>query len=896
MKLLKYLLVAISIFNTFTLISQPCLYYNGNIFTSDSSLPQANYFIVDQGIITKVGKAISKDSIDLFSNRIDLKNECIIPGFIDSHVHFIDGALGLLQISLSDITSADSLRVKLSDTKSNLIDGIYVARDLGFEALKDIKLPVSFLDSIFGELPSIIFLKSGHAAICNKSGLKKLGFSKHTRFKDGEVSLDSNGYPTGWLLEEAAMESSKKISSIYTSKTLTNAILKAQSLALSYGITTIGDNTFSPFHLKIYQKMQQEGALKLRIWARSYGRIPETKILMQSMGNKKLGFIGKATDFNRVHYHAIKQFVDMSLSGNPKNGSETEPGGTVFLHKNQLKNMFLLNPNSTYAFHVQGKSGLQEIINSIEEIGKRNNPRRHVIDHAGYVSKEQLYSLNKLKAGVTILASQTFDYTALLHDYINSPNFKEEDLLDVRSKFKIARGALSSDFPYGMDIKFNQYKQVDGLNPFANIAVNTTAKLPDQTSILGFKDKTLNINEAVIAYTINGSYVLGADKLIGKIAKGYRADFNVLSENIFKANPVQLYDAKVAQCYIDGEKVFDRNTSNADSNKVFNKNVSGHDYAISPIFGYDPTVGFIYGAACFIFPLQTPSNYADLQVQATEKSNLSIQGSFIRYGLLNKLDFKLAAQYTDFVQYYFGEGDNTNADNYKQIFSNRYIVLPEFQYTLTNNLKLSILADYRARTESKIKTKDDIQLNETLFPNENTLGLGLNLSWDTRDNSFSTKNGYYAKTSVEYIPSTLNIKNYGSAGLYMAEFRYFHFLYTSKYVLATRASIGMSSGNPGYLFKYTLGGSQQLRGNYTNRFRGDKYYLLQGEFRFPIYKVFSGVGFIEAGDITDTHFTKLLYSYGAGIRFNIRENVILRLDYGFGKNQEGLFFTFGEAF
>lgn len=896
MKLLKYLLVIISICFSFTLSSQPCLYYNGNIFTSDSSLPIASYFIVDHGIITKIGNSINKDSIALFHNRIDLKNACIIPGIVDSHVHFIDGALGLLQISLSDITNADSLRLKLTVTKSNLIDGIYVARDLGSDVLNDIKSPVTFLDSIFGEIPTIIFLKSGHAAICNKSGLKKLGFTKHTRFKDGKIQLDNNNNPNGWLLEEAAMEASKRISSIYSSNTLTKAILKAQSLALSYGITTIGDNTFSPFHLKIYQKMQQEGALKLRVWARSYGRIPETKTLMQSMGNKKLGFIGKATDFSRVHFHAIKQFVDMSLSGNYRNGNALEPGGTVFLQQKQLKNMFLLNPINTYAFHVQGKSGIQQIINSLDEIGIRNNHRRHVIDHAGYVSKDQLYKLNKLNAGVTILASQTFDYTTLVHEYNNNPNFNEEDLLDVRSKFKIVRGALSSDFPYGMDTKFKQYKQVDGLNPFANIAVNTSAKLPDKTSILGFNHKILTINEAINSYTINGAYVLGADKLLGKIATGYKADFNILSENIFKENPIQLYDAQVTQSYIEGEKVFDRNLSKENSNTVFNKNISRHDYAISPIFGYDPTVGFIYGAACFIFPLQTPSNYADLQVQATEKSNLSIQGSFIRYGIKNKLDFKLAAQYTDFVQYYFGEGDNTNADNYKQIFSKRYVLLPEFQYALTNNVKFSILADYRARTESKIKTKDDIQLNETLFPNENTLGLGLSLSWDTRDNSFSTKNGFYLKTSTEYIPSTLNIKNYGSASLYMAEFRYFHYLYTSKYVFATRVSIGLSSGNPGYLFKYTLGGSQLLRGNYTNRFRGEKYYLLQGEFRFPIYKVFSGVGFIESGDITNTHFSKLLSSYGAGIRFNIRENVILRLDYGFGKKQEGLFFTFGEAF
>jgi hypothetical protein len=87
-----------------------------------------------------------------------------------------------------------------------------------------------------------------------------------------------------------------------------------------------------------------------------------------------------------------------------------------------------------------------------------------------------------------------------------------------------------------------------------------------------------------------------------------------------------------------------------------------------------------------------------------------------------------------------------------------------------------------------------------------------------------------------------------------------------------------------------------LRGYYSNRFRGTKFYDLQGELRFPIKGKFSGVGFADLGDITQSEFYTLQSSFGGGVRFTIRENVTLRLDYGFGKDQNGLFFTFGEAF
>src|SRR5680860_85370 len=113
------------------------------------------------------------------------------------------------------------------------------------------------------------------------------------------------------------MEALKRVGAKYSAQTIQRAILKGQELALSYGITTLGDNTFSPYHMKIYQALQREGDLNVRIWTRSFGRIPQTSGLMKPMGVKKLGFIGPKNDFSRVHYHLTKLFEDMSLSVPP---------------------------------------------------------------------------------------------------------------------------------------------------------------------------------------------------------------------------------------------------------------------------------------------------------------------------------------------------------------------------------------------------------------------------------------------------------------------------------------------------------------------------------------------------------------------------------------------------
>ncbi|MBE0653047.1 MAG: amidohydrolase family protein, partial [Bacteroidales bacterium] len=872
------------------------LYYNGNIFTSDTAHPFIRYFIVKNGKISVTGTNLDPDSVSTVDNRVNLNGKTIIPGLIDSHIHFIDGSLGLLQISLSDVRNTNELANKIKSTSNQLLDGYYVARDLGFSALSNIDSPRKFLDSLLPHSPAIIFLRSGHAAIANTLGLKKLGFNSRSIIADGTIGIAKNGESDGWLLEAAAMEALKRVGSKYSGQTIEKAIQKGQELALSYGITTLGDNTFSPFNMKIYQTLQREGDLNLRIWTRSYGRIDQTTSLMKPMGVKKLGFIGPRNDFEGVHYHLIKLFEDMSLSVPPGMTGNMEPGGTVYLDKNEIKKYLLLHPDDKFAFHVQGEKGLQNIIDALDELGTRNNRRRHVIDHAGYCTDKQLEELKNLGASVTILASQSFDYPTLLREYSNSDiKLRKGELLDARLKYNVIDGALSSDFPYGMDTSFVKYKFIDGLNAFPNMAVNVSGKMPDGVPLKGFENKTLTIQEAVKSYTANGARVLSEENLFGKISPGYVADFAVLDRNIFNKSPMDLYNCKVEQTYSGGKKVYDRNEKLSTEDFSAKGKINPYDYTISPVFGYDPSTGFVFGAAGFVYPLTTPASYGDVQIMATIPGKVQIQSSYMRYGIFKNTDFKVPFTFSTFPQYYFGENDATSGENYSELFSNRYFVKPEFTYSLPYNFKATVFGDFRARKETSALDKNGEQVNQKFFPDEQNLGLGLSLIFDTRDNPGSTKTGFYGSAYYENI-SSVNSPNTGNAGLLGADFRYFHYIYTSKYVFAARLSGGTSFGNLSYLFRYSLGGAERLRGYYSSRFRGNQFYSAQVEFRFPLYKKFSGVCFVDEGDVSDTKLDKVLLSYGGGIRFSINDNVALRLDYGRGKDQDGVFFTFGEAF
>ncbi|MBK7652240.1 MAG: hypothetical protein IPJ20_18155 [Flammeovirgaceae bacterium] len=103
------------------------------------------------------------------------------------------------------------------------------------------------------------------------------------------------------------------------------------------------------------------------------------------------------------------------------------------------------------------------------------------MDHAGYASGEQIKEAADLGLGLTIIASQLFDYENLssfykTHAPADQP-FDEHELLDTRMKYEMAKGALTSDYPYGMDTVFIELPEIDGLNPFPLMAVNVSWKV-----------------------------------------------------------------------------------------------------------------------------------------------------------------------------------------------------------------------------------------------------------------------------------------------------------------------------------------------------------------------------------------------------------------------------------
>ncbi|HLG29853.1 MAG TPA: amidohydrolase family protein, partial [Candidatus Brocadiales bacterium] len=112
--------------------SSNLILYNANVLTMDTKNPKAEAVAIAEDKISFVGQnneihqvcfrhpshiEHGQTSLSMppsSTKSIDLKGKTIVPGFVDSHVHFVQRGLQLLELDLRDTCSIDDVLSKLN--------------------------------------------------------------------------------------------------------------------------------------------------------------------------------------------------------------------------------------------------------------------------------------------------------------------------------------------------------------------------------------------------------------------------------------------------------------------------------------------------------------------------------------------------------------------------------------------------------------------------------------------------------------------------------------------------------------------------------------------------------------------------------------------------------------
>lgn len=194
---------------------------------------------------------------------------------------------------------------------------------------------------------------------------------------------------------------------------------------------------------------------------------------------------------------------------------------------------------------------------------------------------------------------------------------------------------------------------------------------------------------------------------------------------------------------------------------------------------------------------------------------------------------------------------------------------------------LRVSYGYRYDRDHTFSTRpSDDPLNPTFDVTVNVARLTASAVFDTRNNPLETTRGWLASSNIEYAPASL--------GSDIRFVRYlgqiYYFQPVRRVVLASAARIGLATALDGQLLipseRFFAGGARTVRGITENGLGprdifgdaagGGALVVFNHEVRFPLYRWFSGVGFIDVGNVFERprtiDFEDLAGSFGVGLR------------------------------
>ena len=169
--------------------------------------------------------------------------------------------------------------------------------------------------------------------------------------------------------------------------------------------------------------------------------------------------------------------------------------------------------------------------------------------------------------------------------------------------------------------------------------------------------------------------------------------------------------------------------------------------------------------------------------------------------------------------------------------------------------------------------------------------------YDSRDNVYDPHEGKRIGYSMEWAGGLGGDFDFTK---WTADWRYYYRA-GGESVWALNLGAGYASGNMPLSQRFTMGGSDTLRGYEDDQFRGNSMVKATLEYRFPIVKKVQGVLFTDNGYAWDKRHEDafdlglIKNSYGLGLRINSPLGPV-KLDYGYGEDGGKFHFSFGGQF
>jgi len=539
------------------------VFTNGVIHTGDDKNPSAQAIAIAGDRIAFVGSNTEAQNwIGDKTRVIDLGGKTVVPGFIDSHYHFQSVGRRAFNLNLDGCKSLEEFLSRIHNWTAGKPAGEWITgRGWMEEDWPEKKFPTTNeLDRLVPDLPIYLNRADGHMALVNSKALEIAGITAETpNPPGGEILKDASGKPNGLLVDKAMSLVTQHIPSSSPEMQEKFAV-KANEVALAYGLTTIHDAGSSWETVNLWKRLYGEEKLQVRIYEFVRGPGAEVDSLLQS--GAQIGLFE-----NHLTIRGIKISIDGAL------GSR----GAALLENYSDENtrgLFLFKDEEVYpTIKTATAKGLQMAIHAIGDAANRK-----VLD---------LYerAFNEVPVEKRKIAEPRFRIEhAQILDAADMPRFKMLGVIPSmeashaigdlhfavrRLGLNRLRGAYAwrTFIAQGNYIAGGSDAPVEEGNPLIEFYASVARRDTTGFSAEGWHPELrMTRDEALKSLTLWGAMAAFEEDLKGSLSPGKLADLVVLDRDLMTAPENELFQIKVLMTMVGGKMVFTQNSFRHHSN------------------------------------------------------------------------------------------------------------------------------------------------------------------------------------------------------------------------------------------------------------------------------------------------------------------------------------------
>ncbi len=520
---------------------------NARVWTGDERRPWADAIAVSGERIAAVGSSAEIRKLAPNGARvIDAQGGMVVPGFIDSHVHFITAGHQLASVQLRDAASPAEFTARIKAFAATVPAGTWITGGNWDHENWGGELPRrDWIDSITPNHPVWVTRLDGHMSLANSAALRAAGVTGEApNVSGGTIVRDQRGELTGVFKDNAAGLVGRAVPGATPAQD-DRALEAAMRYVAERGVTSVHDMG-SWDDIAVYRRAHAAGRLTTRIYAGvpldSWERLRDTVAA---------GGRGDAV----LRIGLLKAFVDGSL------GSHTAAFHEPFTDVPTDTGLIVTSPEVLYervaaadraglhvAVHAIGDRAIGLQLDIFERVAREHGARdrRLRIEHAQHIAPPDIPRFAALGVVASMQPYHAIDDGRWAERVIGPERIKTtyafRALLDAH-----ARVAFGSDW------------FVAPPTPLEGIYAAVTRRTLDDANPDGWVPaQKITVDEALRAYTRDAAFASFEESEKGTLVRGKLADLVLLDRDLTRIPPETIRDARVVATLVGGRIVYER--------------------------------------------------------------------------------------------------------------------------------------------------------------------------------------------------------------------------------------------------------------------------------------------------------------------------------------------------